>query len=137
MASSFLAEWTIPLPLLLHKLQNHVGSYHSPKREQIAVHCLKGSQRKLPHISFKSKRGIYIGPSSHNENEAPHFHLLMEFDSSRCPTCAIGIERAFIQHEDLSITRLNFSWEAGEAENMGSSTYGSVVFTNYPTKCNG
>jgi len=73
----------------------------------------------------------------HNENEAPHFHLLMEFDSSSCPTCAIGFERAFIQHEDLSIARLNFSREAADnGENMGSSTRGSVVFREYPTTCN-
>jgi len=74
----------------------------------------------------------------HNENEAPHFHLLMEFDSSPCPRCAIGFERAFIQHEDLSITRLNFSREAaGEAENMGSKDCSSVVFRDSPTTCTG
>ena len=70
----------------------------------------------------------------HNENEAPHFYLLMELDSSRCPTCSIGFERAFIQHEDRSITRPNFSWEvAGENGN----TCDTLVFKDYPTTCNG
>jgi len=73
----------------------------------------------------------------HNENEAPHFRLLMEFDSLGCPTCAIGFERAFIQHEDISITRLNFSREAaGSGENRDSNTGDSVVFRDYPTTCN-
>jgi len=40
----------------------------------------------------------------HNENEAPHCHLSMEFDSSSCPTCAIRFEPAFIQHEDINYT---------------------------------
>ena len=60
----------------------------------------------------------------------------MEFDSSRCQTCAIGFERAFIQHEDRSITRLNFSWAKRKESEMGSSPV-SVVFRDYPTTCNG
>jgi len=60
----------------------------------------------------------------------------MEFDSLSCLTCAIGFERAFIQHDDISITRLDFSREAaGEGENMGSSTCSPVVFRDYPTTC--
>jgi ferredoxin len=82
-------------------------------------------------VEARNIHGLII---PHNENEAPHFYLLMEFDSSRCPTCAIGFERAFIQHEDRSITRLNFSWEvAGENEN----TCDTLVFRDYPTTCNG
>jgi hypothetical protein len=96
----------------------------------------EGLSKETATYFVVKRRNIHGLVVPHNENEAPHFHLLMEFDSSRCPTCAIGIERAFIQHEDLSITRLNFSWEAGKAENMGSSTCGSLVFTDYPTKCN-
>jgi len=58
----------------------------------------------------------------------------MEHDSSRCPTCTIGFERAFIQHEDRSITRLNCSWEAArENEN----TCDTPFFRDYPTTCNG
>jgi len=73
----------------------------------------------------------------HNENEAPHFRLLMEFDSLGCPTCATGFEQASIQHEDILITRLNFSREAsGKGENMDSNTGDSVIFSDYPTTYN-
>lgn len=87
-------------------------------------------------VKARNMHGLIV---PHNENEAPHFILLMEFesDSFKCPTYAIGIERAFIQHEEPLITRLDFSWEAGLAENMSSSTCGSVAFTNYPTTCSG
>jgi len=58
-------------------------------------------------------------------------------DLTKYFTIGFEFERAFIQHEDLSITHLNFSREAaGKEENMGSSTCGSVVFRNYPTMCN-
>ncbi|KIM39062.1 hypothetical protein M413DRAFT_235340 [Hebeloma cylindrosporum] len=77
-------------------------------------------------VKAKNMHGLII---PHNENESPRFHPLMEFDSSRCPTCAIGLEKAFIQHEDSSISRLSMSWEKGEP--------GSVVFNDYPTTCNG
>jgi hypothetical protein len=89
-------------------------------------------------------RDIHALSVPHNEHQAPEFRLLMELDSSSsssCPTCAIGFEKAFIQHMDRSITRLSFSWETGEAEMIGSSppasTYGKVISKNYPTTCNG
>ena len=70
-------------------------------------------------VKAKNIHGLVV---PHNENEAPHFHLLMEFDFSSCLTCAIGFERAFIQHKDISITRLDFSREAaGNGENMVSN----------------
>jgi hypothetical protein len=79
----------------------------------------------------------------HNEHQAPEFRLLMELeelDSSDCPTCAIGFEKAFIQHMDRSITRLSFSWETGPAERIGSapaSTCGMVISRDYPTVWHG
>ena len=96
------------------------------------------SNETATYFVVKAENSIYGLIVPHNENEAPRFHLLMEFDSSRCPTCAIGFERAFIQHEDLSVTRLDFSWAAaGELEIMSSRTCSSVVFRDYPTTCNG
>jgi len=99
----------------------------------------KGLSNETATYFVVKARDIHALVVPHNENEAPHFHLLMAFDSSPWPKCAIGFERAFIQHEDLSITRLNFSREAagGEAENMDSSSCSSVVFRDYPTTCNG
>ncbi|KAF8959736.1 hypothetical protein BDZ97DRAFT_2042290 [Flammula alnicola] len=76
----------------------------------------------------------------HNRHQAPHFRQLMEFDSPRDPTYAIGFEKAFIQHMDRLTTRLSFSWEEGEAENMGSCPASScvrVTSRDYITKCNG
>ena len=79
----------------------------------------------------------------HDGHQAPEFRLLMEleeFDTSDYQTCAIGFEKAFIQHMDRSIARLSFSWEMGEDEVIGSSpasTCGIVIFKDYPTAFNG
>ena len=88
-------------------------------------------------------RNIYGLIVPHDEHQAPEFRLLMELeelDSSDCPTCAIGFEKAFVQHMDRSITRLSFSWETGEAEKIGSppaSNCDIVISRDYPTTCNG
>jgi len=91
-------------------------------------------------VKAKNMHGLIV---PHGEHQAPEFHLLMELeelDSSDCPTCAIGFEEAFIQHMDRSITRLSFSWEAGEVEKLVSPpecTCDIVISRDYPTTCNG
>ncbi|KIM49832.1 hypothetical protein M413DRAFT_438950 [Hebeloma cylindrosporum] len=77
-------------------------------------------------VKAKNMHGLIV---PRNENGSPRFRPLMEFDSSTCPTCAIGLEKAFVQNEDSSVSRLSMSWEKGES--------GSVVFNDYPTTCNG
>jgi hypothetical protein len=81
-------------------------------------------------------RILYALIIPHDEHQTPHFHPLIVFDSSKNPICAIGFEKAFIQHLDRSITHLNFSWEKGEASDTSSSPV-SVVFRDYPTTYNG
>jgi hypothetical protein len=81
-------------------------------------------------------RNLYALIVPHDEHQTPHFYPLVEFDSSKNPMCAIGFEKAFIQHMDRSITRLNFACEKGEASDTGSLP-DSVVFRDYPTTHNG
>ncbi|KAF8804488.1 hypothetical protein BYT27DRAFT_7106757, partial [Phlegmacium glaucopus] len=88
-------------------------------------------------IRARNLHGLII---PHDEYQAPHLQVLMEFDSPKDPTCAIGFEKAFIQHLDRSATRLSFSWEKQDAQNIVSRPLGScvrVVSRDYPSVSNG
>jgi len=64
-------------------------------------------------------KNIYALIVPHDEHQTPYFDLLLVLDE--CALCAFGVEKAFAQHKDRSITYLKFSWEQGEAKKIDSS----------------
>jgi hypothetical protein len=44
-------------------------------------------------VKAKNIHGLIV---PHNRHQVPHFRQLMEFDSPKDPTCAIGFEKAFM-----------------------------------------
>jgi hypothetical protein len=75
-----------------------------------------------------------------NEDKAPHFIEMMEFNCPEAATFAIGFEKTFVQHLGHTILRLSFAWGTREVGSVNTGVLSSCVCSislDYPTTCNG
>ena len=70
----------------------------------------------------------------HDDDQAPRFREFVRFERTAMSTCAIGFQKAFLQHSDRSITRLSFSGKVPQSEDVVACLSSHVVaFRDYPT----
>jgi hypothetical protein len=75
-----------------------------------------------------------------NRDDQPRLIKMMEFDRQAISTSVVGFEKAFIQHQDRSVSRLSFAWderEVGSIDPWLQSSCVCVVSKDYPTICDG
>lgn len=88
--------WSMPL--------SQVGKRHSSLSP--AVH-----HRLATHFILTAGNIISNLVIPTNEDQSPYLIEVTELSRGRPPTCVIGVEKAFIQHRDNSISRLSFTWD--------------------------
>ena len=74
----------------------------------------------------------------HDVDQAPRFREHARLDRIAMSTCAIGFQKAFLQHSDRSITRLSFSGKLQQSEDIVAClSFHVVTFRDYPTVSGG
>ena len=70
----------------------------------------------------------------HDDDQSPRFREFARFECTAMSTGAIGFQKAFFQHSDLSITRLSFSGKPQDPEDIVACRSSHIVtFRDYPT----
>ena len=70
----------------------------------------------------------------HDDDQTPRFREFARFDRTGMSTCAIGFQKAFLQHSDQSITRLSFSGKPQDLDDIVAYPSSRVVTSReYPT----
>jgi hypothetical protein len=95
----------------------------------LATHFILTTNHEILHLVVFNREG-----------QAPHLIKMMEFDRPKAATSAIGFEKAFIQHERQTASRLSFSWDFREAESTDTQAPCSCVCAisqDYPTTSDG
>ena len=63
----------------------------------------------------------------HDIHQTPRFREFARFDRTAMSTCAIGFQKAFLQHSDLSISRLSFSGKPQDLDGIVAYPSSHVV----------
>jgi hypothetical protein len=91
------------------------------------------SNENASYFVVKAK-SLYSLLVPHHVRETPCFHELIQFDHSGIPTCAIGFQKALIQHSDQSTTRLSFSGKLHDSDGIDTFPSSCVITSrDYPT----
>ena len=70
----------------------------------------------------------------HDDDQTPRFREFVRFERTAMSTCAIGFQKAFLQHSDQSITRLSFSGKPQDLDDIVACPSSHVVTSrDYPT----
>lgn len=71
-----------------------------------------------------------------NEDQSPYLIEMTELSKGHTPTCVIGVEKAFVQHRDNSVSRLSFMWDdlnPGSTSPWSMRSCVRTVSREYPT----